>query len=795
MDNKRKDENEELTTEELIRRLMENFGDEEEAEQDEEPTGQEQDEEPSQEALFAEIEEEHTSVFAQPAPEPAPSEKFKFRVQKSKVEKGAAIPRMTDSLEGVLENEEPDGEPEQISFAGMEEPKEVPEDEFAPLEVPKDALPQAEASEGASEGDSYEEISQIAKDVLSEETSEEPVESPVFGEEAANFGQISEDDVNLMMIFGEEQTEEQTGQDEEQKRDEGKRKVEDEYDDVAKRDSFLIAYRKKYSWMRVRLVLAALVFLACAVVEGVAFFGGDLPGMFSAKNYPEIHLLISVQLTLFCAFVTLPELIGGVRSAIGGCPDAGILLVLGCAFNLVYEIMLAVSRNHVGTPTFNLPLALCALMAVVNSWMCLKSEMMAFDVIGCEGVKLTAARQKEMESEMEKDAFDQYLDEAPRIFGIQKTDFVTDFVANTQKYAKRKAICGVVATLSVIVSVVFLILGYYRTGNLLDGLGYCQLALMFCLPISAFLVFGFPAYRASKKAYEIDCAIVGEAAVDEYADASVVSFNDSDVFPTSGVKVRSIKLYGNSRIDKVLYTVSGVFDQLGGPLADVFRQATKDLGGFFDVDILETKPGGVEAAVDGVHVYCGNGAYVNSCGFVPAYDPNDVRIEREGKLSIFFVVIGNELAAKMYIEYRMDPEMKDIVGALYKAGMCMGIRTLDPNIDDSMLGRRIRLTEYPVRVLKCKSKEQLSGVQEKADGAVASRRSAKNLLRTLTLCDRAQLLCRIGIAVKILSVIAGIVATALLYAFGSFMEITSVHVLIYQLFWLIPAYILPMLFI
>jgi hypothetical protein len=139
--------------------------------------------------------------------------------------------------------------------------------------------------------------------------------------------------------------------------------------------------------------------------------------------------------------------------------------------------------------------------------------------------------------------------------------------------------------------------------------------------------------------------------------------------------------------------------------------------------------------------------------------------------------------------------MKEIVGALYKAGMCMGIRTLDPNIDDTMLGRRIRLTEYPVRVLKCKSKEQLSGVQEKAGGGVASRKSAKNLLKTLTLCNRAQSITRIGIAVKILSVMAGIVATGLLYAFGSFMEITSVHVLVYQLFWLIPMYILPMLFI
>ena len=125
----------------------------------------------------------------------------------------------------------------------------------------------------------------------------------------------------------------------------------------------------------------------------------------------------------------------------------------------------------------------------------------------------------------------------------------------------------------------------------------------------------------------------------------------------------------------------------------------------------------------------------------------------------------------------------------------MGIRTLDPNIDDSMLGRRIRLTEYPVRVLKCQNKEQLSGVAERTKSGVVSRKNAKNLLKTLSLCDRTQLMTRAGIAVKVLSVIAGIVAISLVYAFGSLLEISSVHVLLYQLFWLIPTYFLPMLFI
>ncbi|MBE6672499.1 MAG: hypothetical protein E7599_03130 [Ruminococcaceae bacterium] len=781
MDNKKNEQNGEISTEELIRRLMENFSDENEAEQESVCLPEVEGETAAEELLEFPVIDETTDEEAQETG----AEKFKFRVQKSKVMVGAAIPKVSESLEGVI---------------GEEEAEEPPMDE-----LDTDAEPEVKEQEPVSEDvteqekalDDYTEMEQLAKDALEEE-SVQPEAEGVFSEDTVNeFGQLSEDDVNLMMIFGGENGEKSEGETDgaEDEKTDSKHRAEDEYDDPSKRDLFLAMFRRKYRFMKLRLWLAGVVLLLCGAVECVSFFGGDLPGMLSATKYPEIHLLISVQLTLFCVLVCLPEIISGIRTALGGCPGPGILLALGAGFNLAYEIMLAVSRNHVGTPTFNLPLALCALMAVLYSFLHLKSQMMAFDVISTDAVKYTATRQKDAESEMEKDAFDQYLDETPRIFGVQKTEFVTDFVANTEKYKKSKSVCGVIATVDVIVAVVFLILGYYRTGTLLDGLGYCQLALMFCLPVSAFAVFSFPYYRASNKAYAMDCAIVGDASVDEYADASVVSFNDSDVFPSSGVKVRSIKLYGNSRIDRVLYTVSGVFDRLGGPLADVFRQATKDFGKEGDVDVLEIKSSGVEAAVDGEHVYCGNGAYINACGYVPAYDPNDVAIEREGKLSIMFVVIGNELAAKMYIEYRMDPEMKDIVGALYKAGMCMGIRTLDPNIDDTMLGRRIRLTEYPVRVLKCESKEQLSSVAEKAKSGVASRKSAKNLLKTLSLCDRTQLLLRTGLAVKILSVLAGIVASSLVFAFGNFLDISSVHVLIYQLFWLLPAFILPALFI
>ena len=106
---------------------------------------------------------------------------------------------------------------------------------------------------------------------------------------------------------------------------------------------------------------------------------------------------------------------------------------------------------------------------------------------------------------------------------------------------------------------------------------------------AAMIVAGcYPFYRANRAAYENESTIIGEGSVDEYSGASVVSFDDVNVFPSTNVKVHNVKLYNNSRIDKVLYYAASVFSKTGGPLADVFEIATMETGHSNEVEILDT---------------------------------------------------------------------------------------------------------------------------------------------------------------------------------------------------------------
>ena len=160
-----------------------------------------------------------------------------------------------------------------------------------------------------------------------------------------------------------------------------------------------------------------------------------------------------------------------------------------------------------------------------------------------------------------------------------------------------------------------------------------------------------------------------------------------------------------------------------------------------------------------------------------------------------YMAVNDRIAAKLYIQYIIDPDFELILKQLYKAGMCIGIRTFDPNINDRMLSARIRLSKYPVKVIKCKSSDKADETFEHYDSGVISRGSVISLLQTLTLCDKVLHVIRTSNIVKIFAVIiaAIIMGFVLMLHLGG--SVASLYVALYQLFWLIPVVVIAKLMI
>ena len=260
------------------------------------------------------------------------------------------------------------------------------------------------------------------------------------------------------------------------------------------------------------------------------------------------------------------------------------------------------------------------------------------------------------------------------------------------------------------------------------------------------------------------------------------------------MRIRSIKVFNNNRIDRVIYNVASLFKYLGGPLADVYSIATKDFECSDDVEIVDIADDGIEAVVSGKRIFLGREDFIVRCGFDPVYEPDDAAFFGNPGCSITYLVSNDEVSAKIYTQYSIDPGFISIAKQLYNAGMFLGIKTFDPGIDSDLLAGFVDLEKYPIKVIKCHSTADRTPTEEKTDSGIVSKKSTRSLLKALALCENVNSTTKVGTFITMASVLIAFGISAFL-TFNDVIKgsSTGIYVALYQLFWIIPVAIISRL--
>ncbi|MBQ4602001.1 MAG: hypothetical protein IJB24_03985 [Clostridia bacterium] len=620
---------------------------------------------------------------------------------------------------------------------------------------------------------------------------------------------LDETDINLMIAFGmQEELEEKLGDETAQVIEEAVRKdaenfaqikrednIPDEIDENMEythasqiKDVFNI-YKKQHRNLLIKIFAAIGALAVVFLFENLSALGGSYPMLLDPQVFPVIHIMASLQLlTLSCALVIRP-ILDGFKGLFTGKPTADSVLSVTVLVAIAYHI--GACFVYDGSPMLlcNTPTVLCILLSLVSRMYTLKRDIFSFNIVSSKRVKYTVARMADADTVMEHEAFDEYIDEDSSVFRVTKTSFVDNFFKRTRTYSKNKAILSALLPICLCLAAFFVVfVGLFRN-DWFAGIRCGYLVMMLAAPATAFITYSYPLYRASKVAFEMGSAIVGEESLEEYSNAGAVSFDDKDVFPSQKTKVTSIKIYGNNRIDKVIYNVASLFKVLGGPLCDVFNIATKDFECSDDVEIVDIAEDGIEAVISGKHIFYGKASYLHRNNFEPVTELNDERIEFTGEACIAYLVCNDEVAAKLYISYGIDPDFITISKQLYRAGMCIGIKSFDPNIDDALLGKHINMSKYAVKVLKCRFLSEKTATEERGDSGIVSKKSPKSLLKTLALCDRVNSVMRGSIVIKLLSILLAFGITVFIMFKGvSTFDFAGAYAALYQLFWMIPIF-------
>ncbi len=636
-------------------------------------------------------------------------------------------------------------------------------------------------------------------------------EMPAVGAAAAEEDSpaFDETDANLMIAFGmDDELEKAMGKENADKlrsdienlypdepakpkkqREERKRPVR-EYISPVETKEIMENYKTAFGKNALALFATAAVVMILFFYENIPALGGTLPDAVNPAYYPAVNVLVGLQLLFLGFAVNFRSLVRGVEGLLDRKPVPESFLPLILLVHILYSVAVCFFEAGTVPLSFAFPSSVCLLLTALNERMNLRREIMTFNIISSKRTKFALEKLELDDAELESKAFDEFLPKQPSVFKINKTAFIDGYFRRTGQYPTIKYVLKAFLPVSAAVIVAAFTFGLLFLKDWQSAVMLSYTAFFFTLPGTVFITFGLPAFRAAKLAFADHSAFVGEAALDEYTSAGSISFDDREVFPTGGVKLRSVKVFGSGRIDMVIYHVASVYSLLGGPLSDVLHVATADLGVSEDVEILAIENEGVEAVVDGRHLYLGKADFLRKKGYVPVSDPDDEDIAESGEISMMFLVCDDEVVAKLYLRYRIDPGFEVTLKRLYKSGICVGIKTVDPNINDEMLGTKIKLTKYPVRVLKYSDVSESRRGSDRTDSGIVSKKSAKALLRIFTLCDKIKHVTKANIAVNIITMITGCIICGAVAILGNPAGVTSLYMALFQLFWIIPLYLM-----
>lgn len=619
----------------------------------------------------------------------------------------------------------------------------------------------------------------------------------VLGEE-----ELDETDINLRLAF--EMMEDEDGTLEkiaEKNREKSKRnKAEQEVDTLVKYTSreqnseIASIYRKRMRKSLIRIIIVGILTLGILFLE-LATKESSLHGDFAKQGrYGIIYILIDLQLLFFIAMSMLDSIRNGMSGIIKLRLNTDSLLVVSVFFAAAYSLVILFTDPYASDlKLYNLPAAFASLCAAVSAYLCAKKDYRCFRIVASKRPKYTACELKG--GTKEADEFYKYLFEDSDIYTVKRTHFVDGFVERTEKRPKAEEVLNFIVPIIFLAGAALFITTSLLGNTAADAYAAFSVIIAASVPATAFFMITLPVVSANRVGAKHSTAFIGDAIAEEYATASVLSFADTEVYPASLVKITNIRMYGEFRIDAVITDMAKLFKHVGGPLSKVLSATLSEkVEKPALIRVIESSNDGLCVAMDGHNYFLGKKSYMRRYRFEAPVDEGDDAYER-GVGSVMYIVIDERLAAKLYIKYTINPLFDSLLKDMYKAGLCLGVKTLDPNINNELINSGITFRKCPISVLRGNDPDDVAGETERVNSGIVCNSSLHNFLKMFSLCDKARHITKSNIIISIISVFLSFVAVTFLSVTGDIAAITSLHAVAFQLFWLLPVWLISLLMI
>ncbi len=551
-------------------------------------------------------------------------------------------------------------------------------------------------------------------------------------------------------------------------------------------------YRKRMRGSFWRMLLISLLTLGILFLE-LATIDSSVHNDYTKQGtYGILYILIDLQLLFFIGLSLMSAIKNGFKAIFKFRLNTESLLVVAIFFAAAYSLVqLFTDPNAADLKLYNLPAAFASVCYSVSAYMCARKDYKCFRILASKRPKYTACELTG--GTREADEFYKYLFEDSDIYTVKRAKFVDGFVERTEKPSKFESVYNFIVPVVFFAGVTLFAVMSIMGSSVVDAYSAFSIILAASVPASSFFMISLPVIAANRIGAKHSAVFVGNDIAEEYASTSVLSFADTEVYPSNLVKITNIRMYGDYRIDTVITDLAKVFGYVGGPLSKVLAATLNDsVEKPSMVRVIESANDGLCVAMEGHNYFLGKRSYMRRYRFECPVDEGDDAFER-GVGSVMYVVIDEKLAAKLYIKYEINPLFDSLLKDMYRAGLCLGIKTLDPNINNEMINSAIKFRKCPISVLRGNSPEEVAAEAERVNSGIVCNSSLHYFLKMFALCDKARHITKSNVIISVISVFLSFGAVAFLAIAGGIGAVTSVHAVAFQLFWMLPVWLISYL--
>ena len=528
-----------------------------------------------------------------------------------------------------------------------------------------------------------------------------------------------------------------------------------EFTDRQQRKEIVGMYKYARKNIKTKTIIASIFAIILFFIENLGLFIKEPTGFLAN---PYIVASANIVVFLVCIALAYEQLYHGAKSIFSKDYIAESVVVVAIICAIIHSLLSVLFISFSDVELYNFPVAVMIVLVLVYSYINVIREKYGFSVVSSKDVKFYLEKAPRGNDDAETETFSTTSTEFEGdIARVKRTAFVKGYFANTNSTPNLHSYLSVYYTFALLIPVVLAVFSIFRDYDFYEVISVWYKGVLFMLPVGILFSYSFPFFIANKRLYNDEVSIIGENAIGDFANASIVSVNDTTAFPPYNVKLTNFQVFNGFKTEKVLYYAASGFATVGGPLADVFDVATKDA--FQKSKKTKFVCSGRSylcIKIDGDTIIFADRYGMSSQGIDVGFDKED-----NDDISVMYMACNGTLCSKMYLKYVIDDEFVNIALNLNKSKIGVGIRTYDPNINNELLRWQINQKRYDIKVIRLSNEEDIPTTTARAEGKIVSRGPSKHLLKAVPLCKSIVKIRKATRALKIISTILGAVILGL----------------------------------